>query len=132
VVEVGETVIGFVISPVFHEYVSAPEAVKVADDPEVMVGELTVTFKSPLTVTVAIANPEHPLSVAVTVYEVLLEGEIVIEEVFSPELHEYVVLAFPAVAVKVAEPPEQMVSELTATVNDGPIVTVATAVFEHP
>ena len=40
--------------------------------------------------------------------------------------------AEPPVAVNVAEPPEQMVSELTLILNEGPIVTVATAVPEHP
>jgi hypothetical protein len=67
VVEAGETVIGLVVSPVFHEYVSAPDAVNVADDPVVIVGELTATDNEGPIVTVATADPEQPFEVPVTV-----------------------------------------------------------------
>ena len=39
-------------------------------------------------VTVATAVPEHPLEVPVTVYEVVAEGETVIELVVSPVFQE--------------------------------------------
>jgi hypothetical protein len=80
-------------------------------------------------VTLAIADAEQPLEVPVTVYEVVAVGETVIELVVSPELHEYV--AAP-VAVNVAVPPAQIVGELTSTVNEGPMVIVATADPEQP
>jgi hypothetical protein len=80
-------------------------------------------------VTVETAEPEQPFEVPVTVYDVVAVGETVIEAVVSPPDHEY---ESAPVAVSVAEPPEQIVSELTATVNDGPIVTVATADPEQP
>jgi hypothetical protein len=67
VVLVGETEIELAVSPVFHEYESAPEAVNVAVPPEQIVGELTATSKADSTVTVAIAEFDVPLSVAVTV-----------------------------------------------------------------
>jgi hypothetical protein len=80
-------------------------------------------------VIVATALPEHSLEVPVTVYEVVELGETETEEEFSPELHEY---ESAPEAVNVAVPPEQIVGELTSTANDGPMLTIATAVSEHP
>jgi hypothetical protein len=79
------------VSPVFHEYVVVdvpPLTLSVADPPGQIVSEFTLIFNDELTVTVATAVPEQPLSVAVTVYEVVLVGETVIGFVVSPELHE--------------------------------------------
>jgi hypothetical protein len=73
---------------VFHEYESAPVAVNVAEEPGEIVGEFTATFKLLLTVTVPTAELVAPLSVAVTVYEVVLFGETEIEFVVSPVFHE--------------------------------------------
>jgi hypothetical protein len=81
------------------------------------------------TVTVATADPEQPFEVPVTVYEVVEVVETEIGFVVSPELHEY---ESAPVAVKVAEPPSQIVGELTSMVNDGPMATVATADPEQP
>jgi hypothetical protein len=66
----------------------APVAVNVAFAPEFIVGELTPRVNDGPMVTVATAVPEQPLSVAVTVYEVVEVGETVIGFVVSPELHE--------------------------------------------
>jgi hypothetical protein len=135
VVDAGETVIGLFVSPVFHEYVLAPLAVNVADEPEVIVGELTEIFKFPLTVTVATAELVNPLSVAVTVYEVVAEGETEIDAVVSPVFQEYIVDEDPPVAVKVAVPPGQILSELTLIINvvlSVVTVTVATTVPVQP
>jgi hypothetical protein len=52
------------------------------------VTELTETFKDEPTFTFATPVPEHPLLVPVTVYEVLFDGETVIEGPVSPVLHE--------------------------------------------
>jgi hypothetical protein len=57
---VGETTIGFVVDPLLHEYVVAPLAVNVADEPEQIASEFTVTVGVGFTVTVATAVPEHP------------------------------------------------------------------------
>ena len=68
VVVVGETEIGFVVSPVLHEYVEPPDAVNVAEAPEQIVGELTVMVGFGPMVTVAIVVLEQPwASVPVTV-----------------------------------------------------------------
>jgi hypothetical protein len=50
-----------------HVYVVAPFAVSVADAPAQIVGELTVTVGFGPMVTVAVAVPEHPEVVPVTV-----------------------------------------------------------------
>jgi hypothetical protein len=57
---VGETMIGFVVDPLLQEYVIAPDAVSVADPPEHIEVEFTVTVGVGFTVTVATAVPEHP------------------------------------------------------------------------
>jgi hypothetical protein len=56
-------------------------------------------------------------------------GETVSGFAVEPVLQLYVV---PPAAVNVALEPEQIVGELTVTVRLDPIVTVATAVAEHP
>jgi hypothetical protein len=129
VVLVGETETEEEFSPELHEYESAPEAVKVAFPPEQIVGEFTSTVNDGLIETIPTALPEHPLEVPVTVYEVVLAGETKTEEEFSPELHKY---ESAPEAVNVAFPPEQIVGELTSTANDDPMLTIATAVSEHP
>jgi hypothetical protein len=53
-----------------------------------MVAEFTETFNELPTFTFATSVPEQPLLVPVTVYEVLFEGETVIEGPVSPVLHE--------------------------------------------
>jgi hypothetical protein len=67
VVEAGETVIGFVIAPVFQEYVAPPIAVKVAVCPEQIVGEFTVITGMGFTLTVETAVLEQPEVIPVTV-----------------------------------------------------------------
>jgi hypothetical protein len=130
VVLVGETEIGLVVAPVFHEYVDPPEAVNVAFAPLQIVGELTVIVAGGLTVTVATALPVQPAaSVPVTVYEVVVVGETEIGLVVAPVFHEYV---DPPEAVNVAVVPLHIVGELTVMVGPDPRVTVATAVPEHP
>ena len=59
-----------VVCPDDHEYVPPPldgVAVRVADCPAQIVGELTLTVGAAFTVTVAIAELEHPLKEQVTV-----------------------------------------------------------------
>jgi hypothetical protein len=114
---------------------SAPVAVNVTFEPGVIVGELTLIDRVDPTVTFATAVLVEPLSVAVTVYDVLDDGETEIDEVVSPVFHEYVVDADPPVAVKVALPPGQILSEFTLIINNDVsvvTVTVATAVPIQP
>ena len=67
-VTVGDTEIGFVVSPVDHEYVDPPVAVNVAVAPEQIVGELTVIVGLGPIVTVETADPVQPCAlVPVTV-----------------------------------------------------------------
>ncbi len=55
-----------------------PLAVNVADCPAQIVSEFTVMDIAELTVIVAIAVPEHPPLLPVTVYEVVVVGDSVI------------------------------------------------------
>jgi hypothetical protein len=77
-------VIGFVLAPVLHEYVVAPDAVRVAELPMHIEGELTVITGNGLTVTVPTVDAEHSDVVPVTVYEVVVVGLTVIEAVVAP------------------------------------------------
>ena len=130
VVVVGETVIGFVVSPPDHEYVDPPLAVNVADAPEHIVVEFTVMIGFGPIVTVATAVLTQPAaSVPVTVYDVVEIGVTVIGLLLAPVLHEYVE---PPLAVNVAVAPEHIVGEFTVIVGLGPIVTVETAVLTQP
>jgi hypothetical protein len=54
VVEAGETVIELEDAPVFHEYVDAPDAIRLVEDPLQIVDEFTETVGVVLTVTVAV------------------------------------------------------------------------------
>lgn len=63
-------------------------AVKVTPDPAQIVGELTVTDGSCVTVTVATTVFEQPFVVPVTVYEVVEAGETFIELIVDPVLQE--------------------------------------------
>jgi hypothetical protein len=65
-----------------------PVAVKLALPPEQMVGEFTLIVNDGPIVTVATAVPVQPLSVAVTVYDVVAFGDTVIGFVVAPVLHE--------------------------------------------
>jgi hypothetical protein len=67
VVDVGLTVLGFTIVASDHTYVVAPAAVNVADCPEQIARELTVTVGIALTVIVPVAEEEQPKVVPVTV-----------------------------------------------------------------
>jgi hypothetical protein len=60
---VGETTIGFVVDPLLQEYVVAPDAVSVADEPEQIASEFTVIVGVGFIVTEATAVPEHPAAV---------------------------------------------------------------------
>jgi len=119
VVEAGVTVIAAVVAPVLQAYVPPPEAVKVADAPAQMmpslfvVPEVSVTAiagtGSGFTVMVDDAVTVQPISVTVTVYEVVVPGVTVIAAVVAPVLQEYVP---PPEAVKVADAPAQMMPSL--------------------
>jgi hypothetical protein len=63
----GVTVFGLAVVASDHTYVVAPDAVNVALNPWQIAGELTVTFKVPLTFIVPTAEEEHPADVPVTV-----------------------------------------------------------------
>jgi hypothetical protein len=67
VVETGVTFIALVDAPVFHEYVLAPLAVRVAVVPEHMVDEFTFTVGVAFTLTVAVLAFWQPVVVPVTV-----------------------------------------------------------------
>lgn len=56
----GVTLIVFVMSPVDHTYVSAPEAVSVAVSPSQTTSELTVTEGTGITVTVEVDEAVQP------------------------------------------------------------------------
>jgi hypothetical protein len=72
-----------------QEYVVAPLAVSVADPPEHIEGEFTVTVGVEFTVIEATALPEQPAALLpVTVYEVLAVGETTIGFVVDPLLQE--------------------------------------------
>lgn len=129
VVAVGDSVIEFDVAPVDHKYVVPPAAVNVADCPVQIVSEFTVIAKAPPTVIVATAVPEHPPLVPVTVYELVVAGDSVIEFDVAPVDHKYVV---PPAAFNVADCPVQIVSEFTVMAKGPLTVTVATAVPEHP
>ena len=80
VVVAGVTEIGFVRSPVVHAYEVAPAAVKVAEAPSQIVGELTVVTGIGLTVTITVAELVQPAAeVPVTVYVVVAAGFAVTE-----------------------------------------------------
>ncbi|MCE9540045.1 MAG: NmrA family NAD(P)-binding protein [Bacteroidetes bacterium] len=79
--------------------------------------------KAAPTVTVAIAVPEHPLLVPVTVYEVVDVGDFVIELAVEPLDHKKVETP---VSVSVTYCPEQNVSEFTVTSKGPPTQTVST------
>jgi hypothetical protein len=66
--------------------VLAPEAINVAVPPEQIVAEFTETFNEFPIFTFATSVPEHPLLVPVTVYDVLFDGETIIELVVTPVL----------------------------------------------
>jgi hypothetical protein len=121
---------------VFHKYVVKvvpPETVNVTVVPAQIVSEFTdmINVDAESTLTTETAEPVQPLSFTVTVYEVVVVGETVIGLVVSPELHEYVAEEPAPLAVNVANVPDVIVGELTSTVNDGLMLTVATALPEH-
>lgn len=113
-----------------HEYVVAPVASNEAEDPAQIVSEFTATTGFGFTVTVAVAVPEQPPVVPVTVYVVVTAGFAVTEAPVvaeSPPGGDHVYVVAPE-AVKVAEAPAQIVGELTAMTGFEPTVTVAVAV----
>ena len=73
-----------------HAYVDAPLAVKLALEPlQIVASTPALTVGSALTVTVVTADvAEQPFAfVTVTLYEVALVGDTVIEAVVAPVLH---------------------------------------------
>jgi hypothetical protein len=76
------------VAPADHVYEVAPLAVIVAVAPLHIVGEVTVTVGRFVTFTVAMAVPEQPPVVPVTVYDVVAVGETVKGLVVAPVLHE--------------------------------------------
>ncbi len=94
-------------------------------------GEIAAVGKG-LTFTVLEAEAVHPLaSVTVTEYDVVDEGETVIDTVDAPVLHEYEV---PPLAVKFALTPLQMltVAGEIAAVGKGLTITVLEVEAVHP
>ena len=85
---VGETLMVFVIGPVFHEYEVAPEAVSMVGVPEHKLALLTTTVGLVVTFTVAVFTfvqfPFEP----VKVYEVVVVGLTAITEAVGPVFHE--------------------------------------------
>ena len=78
-----------IVEPSLHAYVVAPLAVKVVPVPLQMVAsvpaETTGNWFTFTVVTVLVA--EHPLSVTVTLYDVVLVGVTVIDDDVDPSLH---------------------------------------------
>jgi hypothetical protein len=68
--------------------VFAPLAVSVAVPPRQIVAELTVMFSEEPIFTVAVAIPEQLPFIPVTVYDVVVDGETLIDFVVSPVLQE--------------------------------------------
>jgi hypothetical protein len=102
--------------------------VRVAEFPEQIVAELTLTVGVVFTVTVAVLTFEQFPVVPVTVYNVVAAGEGAIVEVRAPVLQVYVVAPD---AVSVAGFPEQIVAELTETVGVVLTETVAVLALVH-
>jgi hypothetical protein len=114
--------------------VLAPEAVIAADVPAQTVAEFTVTKGAEPNVTVADAEPSQPEVVPVTVYMVVTDGfavTVLPVVALSPAegVQEYVVAP---VAVRVADPPLQIVGEFTVTTGKRFTVTVEEAVPSQP
>lgn len=127
VLDAGETFNGLDVEPVFHEYVEAPLAVKVAVPPAQIVGELTITVGRGVTDTFDTAVLVQPFVAPVTVKFVLEDGDTVNELPVDPTFHEYVEAPL---ATNVVVWPEQMVTELTVT--DGNGITVTIPLFTEP
>ena len=129
---VGETTIGLVVVPVFHEYVPPPVAVSVAFCPVqiVVLAVLIFALGEGFTVTTMAAVSEQLPAETITEYVVPVVGETVMDEVVAPVFQEYVPVPD---AVSVVELPEQMVLfPETAAVGGGTMLTVLTAVSVHP
>ena len=96
-----------------HKYEAPVLAISVELWPGQIVGGVAVTLAVGLllTVIVAVAEAVHAIGEEyVTVYEVVLAGDAVIEAVVAPVLHKYVPPPTEVDAVKVPLPPGQMVS----------------------
>jgi len=76
------------VAPADHAYVVAPDAIRLAVNVGQIAGELTVVAGRGLTVIVATAVDVHPKEVPVTMYDVVVKGESVIEFVTAPVDHE--------------------------------------------
>ena len=119
------------MSPLFQKWVPPPIAVNIALAPAQMIPSLTVTPEvsvtetdtdgSELTVMTPDADAVRPLiSVTVTVYVVVTEGETVIDAVVAPVFHEK---DTPPDAVSVALAPVQMIPSLLLNPEDSVMVT---------
>jgi hypothetical protein len=115
--------------PLLHKYVLPPEAESVALCPSVIVTllhALAVGFG--LTVTVQLAvSLQLPLA-TITVYEVVAEGDAVIEEVVAPVFHEYVA---PPEALSIAFCPAQIVMLVAVAMGGGATTMVIEVVLVH-
>jgi hypothetical protein len=129
VVVEGDTMMEFTEAPVDHEKEVAPDTVSVAVCPLQMEAEFTTSTGTGFTVTSAKAVSAQPDVVPLTLYEVVVKGEMLIEFVIPPVDHEYVEAP---VAESVATCPVQMVAALTLTLGEGSTLTVAVAEEEQP
>lgn len=87
---VGDTLIEFVVAPVFQEYVVAPPPVIVTDVPLQIVDAdaVAVTVGVVFTFKVSIAVLEQPFVVPLTVYVVVVVGDTLIAAVVAPVFQE--------------------------------------------
>ena len=83
----GDTVIDEVVLPVDHTYETPPLAVNVALNPSQIVSPTTVITGTGFTVTVLTIELEHPPGFPVTVYDVVVDGVIVVALVTAPVDH---------------------------------------------
>jgi len=112
-----------------YDIAFVPVAVNIVDDPLQIVTELTVIFGFGLTVTTPIAEALHLIqffTTPVTVYEVVVDGDTLIELVVAPLLQVYEAAPL---AVNIAVWPWHIVAELTVIKGT---VTLETAVLEQP
>ena len=110
VLDVGDTINGLVVEPVFQRYVVAPLAVNVAVCPLQIVGELTITVGNGFTVTIPLFVTLHPANVYVTEYVVVEPGLTeIVEVVCPPGVQEKLPPPADGVAVNIAEVPAHIV-----------------------
>ena len=120
------------VCPVFHKYVPPPDAVRTVLSPIQIVSlPLIDAIGGGDTVTVTVNAFVHPFpSVPITVYDVALVGETVIEPAVAPVFQEYDTPPFAASVV--ASPIQRVVLPVMPIVGAASTVTGITKTSEQP